>query len=62
MAAEDGKKKKGGIVIPDEWPWEEAKKIFEKPDVLPADQVELEWRTPDVEGLVQFLVVEKGFK
>ncbi|KAL5512818.1 FEN11 [Sanghuangporus baumii] len=60
-AAEDGKKKKGGIVIPEEWPWEEAKKVFEKPDVLPADQVELEWKSPDVEGLVQFLVVEKGF-
>lgn len=40
-AAEDGKKKKGGIQIPDEWPWEEAKKFFEKPDVMPADQVEV---------------------
>ncbi|KAL5524678.1 FEN1 [Sanghuangporus sanghuang] len=60
-AAEDGKKRKGGVVIPEEWPWEEAKKVFEKPDVLPADEVELEWKSPDVEGLVQFLVVEKGF-
>ena len=23
---------------------------------------QLEWRNPDVEGLVQFLVTEKGFK
>ncbi|EDR02356.1 uncharacterized protein LACBIDRAFT_254074 [Laccaria bicolor S238N-H82] len=50
-----------GMQIPDEWPWEEAKKIFEKPDVLPADEVELEWTNPDVDGLVQFLVKEKGF-
>lgn len=40
-AAEDGKKKKGGIVIPEEWPWEEAKKVFETPDVTPADQIEV---------------------
>ncbi|TFK27564.1 PIN domain-like protein [Coprinopsis marcescibilis] len=52
---------KGGIQIPDEWPWEEAKKLFEKPDVLPAEEVELEWKNPDVDGLVQFLVAEKGF-
>ncbi|KIK98771.1 hypothetical protein PAXRUDRAFT_823492 [Paxillus rubicundulus Ve08.2h10] len=60
--AEDGaKKKKGGIQVPEEWPWESAKKLFEKPDVLPASEVEVEWKCPDVEGLVQFLVVEKGF-
>ncbi|KAJ3478218.1 hypothetical protein NLI96_g9911 [Meripilus lineatus] len=60
-AAEDGKKKRGGVSVPEEWPWEEAKKIFEKPDVTPADEVDIEWKNPDVEGLVQFLVAEKGF-
>ncbi|KAF8843390.1 PIN domain-like protein [Paxillus ammoniavirescens] len=60
-AEDGGKKKKGGIHVPLEWPWEEAKKLFEKPDVLPASEVEVEWKGPDVEGLVQFLVVEKGF-
>ena len=39
--AEEGKKKRGGIQIPDEWPWEEAKKLFEKPDVTPADQIDV---------------------
>ncbi|KAF8272824.1 PIN domain-like protein [Lactarius quietus] len=58
---EDGKKRKGGVHVPDEWPWEEAKKIFAEPDVTPADQIQLEWETPDVEGLVEFLVKEKGF-
>ncbi|KAI0250985.1 PIN domain-like protein [Lactifluus subvellereus] len=58
---EDGKKRKGGVQVPAEWPWEEAKKIFEQPDVTPADQIELEWETPDVEGLVDFLVKQKGF-
>ncbi|KAN0126419.1 PIN domain-like protein [Russula decolorans] len=58
---DDGKKKRGGIQVPAEWPWEEAKKVFEQPDVTPSDQIELEWATPDVEGLVDFLVNEKGF-
>ena len=38
---EDGKKKKGGVQVPAEWPWEEAKKVFEEPDVTPADQIEV---------------------
>ena len=77
---EGSKKKKGGIQVPEEWPWQDAKKLFEKPDVLPASEVQvntplsdclprahgvtlqLEWNDPDVEGLVQFLVTEKGFK
>ncbi|KAL1744526.1 PIN domain-like protein [Schizophyllum fasciatum] len=54
-------KPRGGVQIPGEWPWEEAKKLFLKPDVIPADDVELEWKSPDVDGLVQFLVNEKGF-
>ncbi|KAI9443453.1 PIN domain-like protein [Lactarius indigo] len=58
---EDGKKRKGGVQVPEEWPWEEAKKVFAEPDVTPADQIQLEWETPNVEGLVDFLVKEKGF-
>lgn len=38
---EDGKKKRGGIQVPEEWPWEEAKKVFEQPDVTPSDQIEV---------------------
>ncbi|KAI8986066.1 PIN domain-like protein [Trametes punicea] len=60
-ATEEGKKKKGGIQIPEEWPWEQAKAIFEQPDVTPSDQIDLEWKSPDIEGLVDFLVKEKGF-
>lgn len=58
---EDGKKRKGGVQVPEEWPWEEAKKVFAEPDVTPADQIQLEWETPNVDGLVEFLVKEKGF-
>jgi len=54
-------KKKAGISIPEDWPWEEAQKLFLNPDVTPADQVELNWEPPDVDGLVDFLVKDKGF-
>ncbi|KAI0338999.1 PIN domain-like protein [Trametopsis cervina] len=55
------KKKRGGVIVPEEWPWEDAKRVFEKPDVKPADEIEVEWKNPDIEGLVDFLVREKGF-
>ena len=39
------KKKKaagtGGVHVPDEWPWEEAKAVFMKPDVLHGNDVEV---------------------
>jgi flap endonuclease-1 len=49
--------------IPDDWPWEEAKLLFQQPDVRPADHAEcnFEWKAPDVPGLLKFLVEEKGF-
>lgn len=34
-------RKQGGVQIPEFWPWEEAKKVFQKPDVIPADKVEV---------------------
>ena len=61
-AADEGKKKKGGVQIPEEWPWEAAKELFKKPDVTPANDLDLEWKNPDIEGLVDFLVKDKGFK
>jgi flap endonuclease-1 len=39
--AKPAKKKRGGVQIPEDWPWEKAKQLFEKPDVTPADQVEV---------------------
>ncbi|KAG8744737.1 Elongation of fatty acids protein 2 [Ceratobasidium sp. 414] len=53
--------RRGGIHVPEYYPWEDAKKLFLKPDVTPADQVELTWESPDIDGLVQFLVADKGF-
>ena len=49
--------------LPEDWPWRDAKLLFQEPDVRSADHddCKFDWNEPDVEGLIQFLVVEKGF-
>ena len=56
----DPKKK---YTLPADWPYQEARELFFNPDVRPPDHPECDfkWTAPDVEGLVQFLVTEKGF-
>ena len=56
----DSKKK---YAIPEDWPYQEARELFLRPDVRSADDSECDfkWEAPDVEGLVKFLVTEKGF-
>jgi flap endonuclease-1 len=50
-------------VIPDDWPYADARELFFHPNVRSADDPECDfkWEAPDVDGLVQFLVNEKGF-
>ena len=49
--------------LPDDWPYQDARLLFLEPDVRAPDHPECDfkWNTPDVDGLVQFLVAEKGF-
>lgn len=56
----DPKKK---YVIPEDWPYQDARDLFIKPDVRDADHpdCDFKWDAPDVEGLVKFLVEDKGF-
>ncbi|KAM0143862.1 hypothetical protein ACHAPC_005594 [Botrytis cinerea] len=55
--------KKERYAIPEDWPYQDARELFFKPDVRPADHedCDFKWEAPDVEGLVKFLVIEKGF-
>ncbi|GAA5834535.1 hypothetical protein JCM11251_007034 [Rhodosporidiobolus azoricus] len=53
--------RKGKNPPPEEWPYEEARKLFKTPEVKPAAEITLDWKAPDTEGLVDFLVREKGF-
>ena len=59
-AIEKGKAK---FQLPEDWPYAEARELFFNPDVRPADHPECDfkWEATDMEGLVQFLVTEKGF-
>ncbi|KAL4894236.1 flap endonuclease 1 [Aspergillus ambiguus] len=56
----DPKKK---YVIPEDWPYQDARELFLHPDVRDANDPECDfkWDAPDVEGLVDFLVKDKGF-
>jgi flap endonuclease-1 len=49
--------------IPEDWPYADARELFLNPDVRPADHpdCDFKWEKPDIEGLVTFLVTEKGF-
>src|ERR1700754_3387638 len=46
--------------LPENWPFKEARRLFKEPEITEPDQIELNWVGPDEEGLVQFLVEEKG--
>lgn len=60
-AIESDPKKK--YTIPEDWPYQDARELFLNPDVRKADDpaCDFKWESPDVEGLVQFLVNDKGF-
>lgn len=50
-------------VVPDDWPYQDARALFLEPDVRAADDplCDFKWEAPDVEGLIKYLVEEKGF-
>lgn len=56
----DPKKK---YVIPEDWPYQDARELFLHPDVRDAEHpdCDFKWEAPNVEGLVEFLVTDKGF-
>ncbi|KAJ8752344.1 hypothetical protein K2173_003980 [Erythroxylum novogranatense] len=48
--------------IPEDWPYQEARRLFKEPLVLSDEgQTDLKWNAPDEEGLISFLVNENGF-
>ena len=56
-------KKTEKYTFPDDWPYQDARLLFLEPDVRKADDPECDfkWESPDVDGLVKYLVEEKGF-
>lgn len=47
--------------VPEEWMFKEARSLFVNPDVSPCDDIELKWREPEEENLIEFMCKEKGF-
>lgn len=47
--------------VPENFPFAEARELFLHPEVTDPAEIQLRWTDPDEEGLVQFLVREKGF-
>ncbi|PWA79923.1 flap endonuclease 1 [Artemisia annua] len=48
--------------IPEDWPYEEARRLFKEPLVcVDEEQLDIKWSAPDEEGLLNFLVAENGF-
>ncbi|PFH56589.1 hypothetical protein XA68_16281 [Ophiocordyceps unilateralis] len=60
-AIENDSKKK--YTLPTDWPFQDARHLFFEPDVRKADDplCDFKWDKPDTEGLVDFLVKDKGF-
>ncbi|XP_015251773.1 PREDICTED: flap endonuclease 1 [Cyprinodon variegatus] len=46
---------------PEDWLYKEARNLFLKPEVVDSSTVELKWREPDEEALIQFMCNEKQF-
>ncbi|KAL5138572.1 Flap endonuclease 1 [Glycine soja] len=48
--------------IPDNWPYQEARRLFKEPLVITDEkELDIKWSSPDEEGLITFLVNENGF-
>jgi flap endonuclease-1 len=54
-------KRKKKFVVPENFLYEESRKMFKEPDTLSCEEMELKWATPDEDGLKEFLCAEKGF-
>lgn len=57
------KDSKQKYAMPESWPYQDARDLFITPDVRDADDAECDfkWEAPDIEGLIDFLVKDKGF-
>ncbi|CAN3374949.1 hypothetical protein DIURU_003669 [Diutina rugosa] len=47
--------------VPPNWPYKEARQLFMSPEVTPSKDITIKWNEPDVEGLIEYMVKEKGF-
>lgn len=49
------------FTVPEDWNYQQARVLFQKPEVMDVDEIQLKWSDPDEEGLVKFLCGDKQF-
>ena len=59
---ERARKKGQDDPVPDNFDFEQARKLFLEPKVAAAEDIRINWADPDEEGLLEFLVERKGFQ
>lgn len=47
--------------VPENWNYSIARELFKKPEVLDVETIDLKWKEPDEEGLVNFLCGDRQF-
>ncbi|XP_070163093.1 flap endonuclease 1 [Polyergus mexicanus] len=47
--------------VPENWNYKDARLLFQEPEVMNAEDIQLKWSEPDEEGLVKFLCGDKQF-
>ncbi|VDK61293.1 unnamed protein product [Anisakis simplex] len=47
--------------VPENWQYEEARRLFIKPEVDSCENLTLQWGKPDIDAIVQYLCGEKNF-
>lgn len=47
--------------VPEDWKFKEARQLFQHPIVTDVSNIKLEWKKPDEEGVIKYLVQEKHF-
>lgn len=59
----ENNEKTNKFTFPEDWPYQDARILFQEPDVRKAEDPECDfkWEAPDVEALVKYLVEDKGF-
>lgn len=47
--------------VPDNFPFREIRELFRHPEVTETSSLDIKWTAPDEQGLIEFLVQQKGF-
>lgn len=51
----------GKYHVPENFPYDEARKMFHNAEVTPSKELDLKWEAPNAEGLLDFMVKEHNF-